>query len=420
MYKERFKSHHDASRELKNFYKVDCNKDQYVYSSLNEENNNLKVIYIHVPFCNKICSFCPFHRPDSLKRTEYHKYIINELSVMKDFPYFKNGIDAINFGGGTPTALKPYQMKEILAYLKKNFKYNDDMEISVESSITEMTEEMMDVLIEGHVNRISFGVQTFNDERRKMLNRRGTGQQAIETIKKIISKGLTNTGIDLIYNYPGQTVEELKEDLKIIKSLNLAGISFYSLMLHESTPLYNKITKDEVDLMNDLNHEYELFETIIDELKDVGYEPLELTKLVRNNLDKYKYIAIRHNEGDCIAIGHGAGGNINGYIYRNTCDYPMIKNTSVGQMGRCVDKKYFILDHLINELQHTSIDLSLYEDKLGIPLFAILKPLLEKLIKEELIIRNNNEISFTKKGIFFGNNIIADFIHEIISYDYKN
>lgn len=414
-YKTRFKSHHDASRELKEFYRIDGDKKDYVYSKLGILNEKKKVIYIHVPFCNKVCSFCPFHRPDKLKRSQYHEYVIGQLEKMKSYPYFQSKIDAINFGGGTPTALKPYQMREILAYLKNNFIYSDDIEISVESSITEMSDDMMDVLIEGGVNRLSFGVQTFQDDARRLLNRRGSGSKAIETIKKVIEKGMVNTNIDLIYNYPNQSIEDLKRDLDVIKSLNLAGISFYSLMIHEGTPLAKKITRKEIDKMNDLNHEYELFKTIINELKDDGYAPLELTKLVRNGIDKYRYIEVRHNEGDCVAIGHGAGGNIGEYIYRNSAEYPMIEATSVGLMGRIVDKKYFIIDSLINELQHTSINIDKYEKSLNIPLREILSDLLIQLEKEKMIEIKDNSISFTTLGLFFGNNVIADIVHKIVN-----
>ena len=416
MYKIRFKSHHDAQRNLKNhFERKSISKADYVLTELTRGNDHTYVLYIHVPFCNKICSFCPFHRPDKLKRAEYHQYIIDQLKEMRNYPYFKKELAAINFGGGTPTALKPYQMKEILNYLKQNFLYSKDIEISVETSITELTDEMIDVLIDGGVNRLSIGVQTFNDTYRKLLNRRGTGKQAIDTIQHVIERGIKNTSIDLIYNLPNQTEQELLEDLKIIDQLHLAGISFYSLMIHEKTPLAKRLTIEEQNSMKDIQHELRLFQLILDYLRPKGYQVLELTKLVRNKIDEYKYMEIRHSEGDCIAIGHGAGGKIGQYVYRNTVEYPMINHTQVGSMGRIIAPTYFVLDHMIYDMQKNAISLRTYSQKLNINLEDTLKELLLRFEQEGYIKIKEDGFILTDLGLFFGNNIIADIVNKIIS-----
>ena len=414
MFDVRYKSHHDASRDLKKHFEIKENKEVYVKNVLNNEGKNNRVIYIHVPFCNKICSFCPFNKPNKLKRKDYDNYIINELKELLKYDYSKKEISAINFGGGTPTALAPKQMDNILSFLKNNFIYKDDIEISVETSISELTDEMIDVLIKGKVNRLSIGVQTFNDKYRKILNRRGSGQKAIETIKKVMERGITNTSVDLIYNIFQQTKEELLEDLKIIVELNLAGISFYSLMIHENTPIEKIITKKDLEVMNDINHEYELFDTIVSYLKSYGYHPLELTKLVKDKRDRYLYMEIRHSIGDCIAIGHGAGGNISNYVYRNTSLYPMIENTSVGSMGKVLDDKYFILDQMIYDFEKDEISFIKYDKKLKISLYDTLKDTLKELEYNNYIILNHDGFKLTKLGFFYGNNIIRLLIEEII------
>jgi len=415
MYDIRFKSHHDASRNLKSYYYDETvDKEAYVKKVLEEGNDHKKVIYIHVPFCNKICSFCPFHRPDELKRSEYHNYVINQLALMKDYKYFESGIDAINFGGGTPTALKPYQMDMILTYLKENFKYKDNIEISVESSITELSDEMIDVLKKGGVNRLSIGVQTFNNDLRHILNRRGDSDRVVDRLSAVLKK-IPNTSIDLIYNILDESMDELKHDLDMIKKLNLAGISFYSLMIHEKTPLASRITKEEIEHMNDLSNEYKLFNTIIDTLKEDGYHPLELTKLIHNDRDRYYYMDVRHHGGDCIAIGHGAGGNIGNYVYRNTVSYPYMKNSAVGLMGRVLKDEYFVLDDMIYSMQKNEIVFSNYDKRLNAKIEEILDPVLDRLAKDDLIIRTKESFKLTRKGFFFGNNIISDLINALVN-----
>ncbi len=178
---------------------------------------------------------------------------------MAPLPYMDAPVDAINFGGGTPTALKPDQMRVILHALRENFQIAPNAEISVESSATELTDEMLEVLLEGGVNRLSIGIQSFQDDRRKMLGRRGSGEFAARRVETAIRAGISNTGIDLLYNLPGQTEEELEKDLAMIRSLDLAGISFYSLMIHEKTPLASRLTEEQRRDMADLKKEYALF-----------------------------------------------------------------------------------------------------------------------------------------------------------------
>ncbi|MDR1906301.1 MAG: radical SAM protein, partial [Clostridiales bacterium] len=307
-YKERFKSHHDAARELKRYFTASVDKSEYLAELLRRPARRPRVIYLHVPFCNKICSFCPFHRPDALKRREYDKYLINDIKKIADYEYMRAPVNAVYFGGGTPTALSPKQMERVLKELKSNFSIASGAEISVETSVTELTDEMLHALKENGVNRLSVGVQTFDDNTRKLLNRRGSGEAAVETLKRALATGITNVGVDLIYNYPRQTVTELQRDLDIVKSLNLAGVSMYSLMLHERTPLAKKITEPERAAMRDIWRDAEFFYLIADELSSRGFEFFELTKMIRSGLDRYEYMRVRHGGGSCIALGRGAGG----------------------------------------------------------------------------------------------------------------
>ena len=136
MYTVRYKSHHDASSALKKRYTADMAPKPYVEEMLNKPAQSRRVIYLHVPFCNKICSFCPLHRPDELKRREYQGYLIDEIHRISDYPYMQAPIDAINFGGGTPTALAPEQMDAVLSELHRCFSIAPGAEISVESSAT--------------------------------------------------------------------------------------------------------------------------------------------------------------------------------------------------------------------------------------------------------------------------------------------
>lgn len=414
MYKVRYRSHHDASRSLKARYTSEVPKEVYVAETLNAPARSRRVIYIHVPFCNKVCSFCPFHRPDELKRREYHNYLLEEIRRVREYPYMQAPIDAINFGGGTPTALLPEQMDEVLTALHESFTITPGAEISVETSATELTEEMLRVLKKGGVNRLSVGVQSFDDEARKMLGRRGDGARAEESIRRALSCGITNTNIDLIYNYPGQDEARLMWDLEKIRSLGIAGLSFYALMLHEKTPLYDRLSEEQKRDMTDLEKEYRLFSLILDELGKDGFAPLELTKLVRNGLDKYDYMNIRHSGGSCIALGHGAGGNIEEYLYHNSVHTPLLSDElRVSSMGRVVKPMYRVLDAFIYEMQQGKIPLAKYSEKLGRKLEAELKDLMQEFLDAGYLEKAEDGLRMTKSGLFWGNNMIDSIIGKL-------
>lgn len=414
MYTVRYKSHHDAAKALKTRYTSDIPREEYLEEKLNSPAESRRVIYLHVPFCNKVCSFCPFHRPDELKRREYHHYLLEDIKKIQEYPYMQAEIDAVNFGGGTPTALLPEQMDEILSALRQSFHISKNAEISVETSATELTEEMLAVLVEGGVNRLSIGIQSFDNDARKLLGRRGSGERAAESIKRAIHAGIPNTSIDLIYNYPGQTEKRLEKDLEMITSLGIAGISFYSLMIHEKTPLYNRLNEYEKQELMDTEKEYRLFAMILDELGKSGFKPLELTKLVRNGLDRYEYMNIRHTGGSCIAIGHGAGGNIEEYLYHNSVHAPMVSDRiAVSAMGRVVSPAYRMLDELIYDMQKGQIRLEEYSEKLHRDLDRELKELVSQLMDEELLVRKDGLLVMTGKGLFWGNNIIDSVMRQL-------
>lgn len=414
MYKNRYRTHHDASRKLKDRFVDVIDKKEYLLELLNSSSLTRRAVYLHVPFCNKICSFCPMHKPDSTMRKEYHKLLINQIKELSKFKYMQNPIDCINFGGGTPTAISPEQMNEVLLALHDNFDICNDAEISLESSISELNNEMLGVLNDNKVNRLSIGAQTFNDEGRKLFNRRGDSEKAILELQKIV-KVIENTSVDLIYNYPNQTLETLQQDLDVIKYLNLAGISFYSLMIHEQTPIAKILTPKHIAEMADLTREYEFYNRIISDLASVGYSPMENTKVIRNNIDRYDYIRIRHAGGSCIAIGNGAGGNLDRYVYRNPVAGSIIsKDIPISSMGRVMKNEYSILRNLVSSLQEFQVDLAYYSILLGKDLNTILASELSRMVEERLIIYENNIITITRLGMFWGNNIIDEIITKLI------
>lgn len=414
IFTERYKSHHDASRHLKKRYTANTAGAEYLPAVLAQEAKSRRVIYLHVPFCNKVCTFCPFHRPDELNRREYHLYLIREMHKVRDYPYMQAPIDAINFGGGTPTSLSHMQMEAVLSELHNSFTIAPGAEISVETSATGLSDEMIAVLKAGGVNRLSVGIQTFDPTARKLLGRRGSGEFAASRVEAAIRAGIRNTSVDLIYHYPGQTDEQLEHDLDTVAALDVAGVSLYSLMLHEKTPLYRRLDQEAKTEMGNLHREKELFDHIFDGLTRRGYRMLELTKMVKDGRDRYDYMEIRHSGGNCIALGHGAGGNIENYFYHNAYTVPDISEaTRVCSRGRVLLPEYRILDALVYALQKGDAKLGPYAEQLGVDLLSLLAEPLTEFVSSGYLTVEGDRVTLTREGLFFGNNIISELINRI-------
>ena len=414
MFKERFRSHHSGG-VLKDLYRRNIDKVEYLSQLLQTEATRRRTLYFHVPYCTKLCRFCQFPQGDKRVQSEYHKLIVEQIKAQRDFPYMRAPFESVYFGGGTPTSLEPYQMGEILKCINDSYNFTDDCDISVETSITELDAQMIDTLLENGVNRLSIGVQSFNDDLRKLLGRRGNGQKAFEKIKELQRAGFKNINIDLIYNNPGQTLDMLKGDLDRIIESEIAGFSFYGLILMDNSTLSRTLTEAEKISLTNIDFEYEQFRLILDTLRPYGYEMFEFTKLIRNKMDKYKYIDVRHSGGDTIGLGLGAGGNIGGYTYYNMFDFESIsEELPFSVMGSVFDDKYHNYDKFLGDIQKKSVRLSDYNNTFEMDLGKTLAPDLEVFEKEKLCIYENGVLSFTDKGSFWGNNISDVFLKRVI------
>lgn len=419
-FKKRYKSHHDSTTLLKDKFTKNIDNNLYLKELLNKKSNKARAIYIHVPYCSKICSFCNLNTAlinNSI--CNYHELIIDSIKQISNYNYIQSKeFESIYFGGGTPTTLSPDQLEQIFDALYSYLPISEKAEISLETSISELTEERLEVLYNQGVNRFSIGVQSFNDRARQILGRRGSGEKAAAKIKKVMERGFKNTNIDLIYNYPGQTLEEINYDLKLIDELDIAGLSFYSLILHEGSKLYKQIKKDNIYQLPSIEKEKYFFEQIYLYLKNNGYQLFELTKMVKQGRDKYKYIDIKNNGGDVLALGLDAGGRMGQYIYYNGNNIRMLKHFKgpISPRGRVVTEKYDFIYKILGQIQFGKINFDYYSLDLGKELSSYFKD----LEKKELIIRNNNAFSFSKEGLFWGNNISCEITKLLIKYFKSN
>ena len=233
-------------------------------------------IYIHIPFCKRRCIYCDFFSTtQSEKKAEYVHALVRELEMRKDYVGDEE-IETIYLGGGTPSQLSQEELEEIFAYIYKVYKVAPDAEITLEANPDDLTPEYVSMLRTLPVNRISMGIQTFQEETLKLLHRRHTARQAIEAFRRCREAGFQNISIDLMYGLPGETLETWEQDLQQAVDLHPEHISAYHLIYEEGTTLWNLREQNKVEEAEE-ELSLTLFKTLIERLTKAGYQHYEIS-----------------------------------------------------------------------------------------------------------------------------------------------
>ena len=233
-------------------------------------------IYIHIPFCKRRCIYCDFFSTtQSEKKAEYVHALVRELEMRKDYVGDEE-IETIYLGGGTPSQLSHEELEEIFAYIYKVYKVTPDAQITLEANPDDLTPEYVSMIRTLPVNRISMGIQTFQEETLKLLHRRHTAQQAIEAFKRCREAGFQNISIDLMYGLPGETLETWEQDLQQAIDLHPEHISAYHLIYEEGTTLWNLREQNKVEEAEE-ELSLTLFKTLIERLTKAGYQHYEIS-----------------------------------------------------------------------------------------------------------------------------------------------
>ena len=233
-------------------------------------------IYIHIPFCKRRCIYCDFFSTtQSEKKAEYVHALVRELEMRKDY-VGEEEIETIYLGGGTPSQLSQEELEEIFTYIYKVYKVTPDAEITLEANPDDLTPEYVSMLRSLPINRISMGIQTFQEETLKLLHRRHTARQAIEAFIRCREAGFQNISIDLMYGLPGETLETWEQDLQQAIDLHPEHISAYHLIYEEGTTLWNLREQNKVEEAEE-ELSLTLFKTLIERLTKAGYQHYEIS-----------------------------------------------------------------------------------------------------------------------------------------------
>lgn len=395
MFKKRIKGHHGVSRKGKKKSPPASQKEVEDFLQTKPEDER-GIIYFHVPFCDNICSFCSMNRSKlDGELDSYTEFLLKKIDEFCDYPYIKQKkFESIYFGGGTPTVLKTHHLEKILTAINEKFSISPTCEFNFESTLHNLSVDKILLMQDLGVNRYSIGIQTFCDAGRKLLNRVGDGDFAIKKLESIRENFNGNMCIDIIYNYPHQSLKEVKKDAKIAKELGVDSASFYSLMFHDGSALSKVVSPEDY---YSLEHDYALHNEFLSDMLSGDYEILEYTKVNKIGRDKYKYIRLSHEGVDILPLGVGAGGRLG--KYSSFTINPQM------QIFKPMDEEERKLKRLSTLFQYPRIKFEDIKKQVNEDTFKKIYEYLQRVEKEKYITLEKDMVKFNLEGIFWGNTI---------------
>jgi len=238
-------------------------------------------IYIHIPFCKTKCHYCDFYKStDFAARADFLSALKKEM-ILRKYEAGDGQIETIYFGGGTPSVLKISEIESILQLLFSSFQVCQDPEITLEANPDDLTVSFVRELTGSRINRLSVGIQSFNDRDLKAMNRRHNASQALDCVKNAGDAGFHNLSIDLIYGLPDQSLEDWSRNVDLAIGLNVSHISAYHLTYHKGTVFYHYLKAGKLrEIPDELS--FAQFRLLKQRLEQVGYEHYEISNFARD------------------------------------------------------------------------------------------------------------------------------------------
>ena len=371
-------------------------------------------IYIHIPFCKQRCRYCAFYSSTLYNiKEEYANAVCKELAMRKSYAG-KDTIETIYFGGGTPSTLPTVLLQNICNAIYANYTVSDNAEITIECNPDDLTPEFLTELKQLPFNRISMGIQSFDNEQLKRLGRRHDAEKAREAVENARAAGYNNISIDLMFALPGSTKESWQHDLKSAIALQPNHLSAYNLMYEEGTPLHRALERGEFTELSE-EENVEQFRMLIETMKDAGYRHYEISNFAMPGKES------RHNSSywndtpyiGCGAAAHSYNGISREWNIANVKEY--IKGIESGERN-------YEIEHLTEEERYNDTILTRLRTADGIPLAWMKEKFSDRLNRYMLLAAEkqieygnlkkvNGSLSLTEKGIFISDAVIRELIY---------
>ncbi|MFE8696747.1 radical SAM family heme chaperone HemW [Cytobacillus sp. FJAT-53684] len=375
----------------------------------------IQAAYIHIPFCEHICHYCDFNKVflKGQPVDEYLDSLAKEMELtLSTSPTVH--LDTIFIGGGTPTALNEQQLEKLCHIIKEHLPYNQETEFTFEANPGDLSEEKLQILYNAGVNRISFGVQTFNEELLKRIGRVHRAKDVFQSIESAKKTGFKNISIDLIYSLPGQTLADFKETLTTSFSLDIMHYSGYSLIIEPKTVFYNLMRKGKLPSPGE-DVEAEMYRILMEEMDKHGYKQYEISNFSKPGFESRHNLTYWNNES-YYGFGAGAHGYVDGFRISNHGPLKKyMESINNGKMPILEKHKVTIEEQMEEEMflglrKTAGVSIVRFEEKFGQNPTALYKKEINELISRELLNVTEHQIQLTKKGRFLGNEVFQSFL----------
>ncbi|MDE4083744.1 radical SAM family heme chaperone HemW [Planococcus maritimus] len=376
----------------------------------------VKGIYIHIPFCHQICFYCDFNKVFFKDQPvdAYIESIGKELALWKLQGALNEPLETVFLGGGTPTALTPEQLQRLLELVHQYVPMAKDVEWSSEANPDELTREKMEVLYKGGVNRLSMGVQTFDQDLLKRLGRTHANEDVLRAVETAREVGFRNISFDLMYGLPGQTMAQWDETLERAFSFGMPHFSAYSLIIEPKTVFYNLMVKGKLNTVTE-DLEGDMYERLMIEMEKHGLHQYEISNFAKPGHESRHNLLYWDNE-EYIGVGAGAHGYVNGVRYSNhgplkkymepleSGERPVLDATHVSIKAQMEEEMFLGLR------KTAGVDIAHFEEKFGAPLETVYGEILQKEKAKGNLAVEQGRVKLTHKGRFVGNEVFEQFL----------
>ncbi|MBO7280680.1 MAG: radical SAM family heme chaperone HemW [Bacteroidaceae bacterium] len=370
-------------------------------------------IYIHIPFCKQRCLYCAFYSSTlHSKQQEYCDALCREIIMRRN--YIIGIIDTVYFGGGTPSTLTREQLQKILGTIKENYRLSPSAEITIEANPDDLTPEYLATLRSLSFNRLSMGIQSFDDAQLKAIGRRHTAERARQAVKDARTAGFENISIDLMFALPSSTSAQWQESIKQAIELRPTHISAYNLTYEEETPLYKALQQGKIEAVDE-EENLKQFEILIEQLAAAGYRHYEISNFALPGYES------RHNSSywhDIPYLGCGAAA----HSYNGESRSWNISDIKTYIEGINNGAPFSEVEQLTTAEQYNDAILTRLRTADGVPSDWMRKKFGDKLT--DYMLRNaaphiaagrlkedNGILSLTREGLFVSDAIIRDLIY---------
>ncbi|MDT2847755.1 radical SAM family heme chaperone HemW [Vagococcus carniphilus] len=371
--------------------------------------------YIHIPFCEHICFYCDFNKVfiEGQPVDDYIESLIKEIRLTKaKFP--SDNTETIYIGGGTPTSLSASQLDVLLKGVREELPFKDGDEFTVEANPGDLTLEKLKVLQNYGVNRVSMGVQSFNDRLLKKIGRKHSAKDVYDTMKIFEAANFDNISIDLIFALPNQTMEDFEDTLNQALSLDLPHYSMYSLILENKTMFYNWARQGRLHLPG-IDVEGDMFELAIDKMTKAGRHQYEVSNFAKLGKESQHNLIYWNNE-HYYGLGAGASGYLGNIRYKNHGPIQhYLKPLEKDELPTITIEELSIENQMEEEMflglrKTEGVSIKKFEQKFNRSLDSVYGKTIQQLIEDKLIKKENDYVSLTSKGLILGNEVFKEFL----------